>query len=111
MKNKASLLLSTTISLCLYHSIALADTNPQISRAALLANPCFACHGIDGNSVGLPIVSLQGQSAEQLSASLLAFKKGERPSTLMGRISKGYSDEDLKLIADYIASLHSSTSQ
>lgn len=84
-------------------SMASAADDVKITRASLLTQPCFACHGANGNSVGLPIPSLTGQTEDPLYANLLAFKKGERPATLMTRIAKGYSDEDLKLIANYIA--------
>ncbi len=94
---------TTLASVLFCQSITRAADDVKITRASLLTQPCFACHGANGTSTGLPIPSLMGLSAESLSASLLAFKKGERPATLMTRIAKGYSDEDLKLIANYIA--------
>lgn len=94
----------TTLAFVLFcQSLVHAADDVKITRASLLTQPCFACHGVNGASTGLPIPSLMGLPEEHLSASLLAFKKGERPSTLMTRIAKGYSDEDLKLIANYIA--------
>jgi cytochrome c553 len=32
-----------------------------------------------------------------------AFRSGERPSTVMGRIAKGYSDEEIHAIAAWVA--------
>ncbi|TXH70568.1 MAG: cytochrome c [Thiothrix sp.] len=100
MKHSA-LVLSACLMLSLSPTQAADDI--KITRESLLTQPCFACHGAHGTSVGAPIPSLLGQTEEQLYTSLLAFKKGERPATLMNRIAKGYSDEDLKLIAKYIA--------
>lgn len=95
--------LTTVASVLLCQSLAQAADDVKITRASLLTQPCFACHGPNGISTGLPIPSLNGLSEELLIANLLAFKKGERPATLMTRIAKGYSDEDLKLIANFIA--------
>ena len=100
MKHSAIVLSVWIAALCTPTTQAADDV--KITRASLLAQPCFACHGTNGNSVGAPLPSLAGQTEEMLSASLLAFKKGELPATLMTRIAKGYSDEDLKLIANYI---------
>lgn len=94
---------TTLASVVLCQSLAQAADDVKITRATLLTQPCFACHGTNGTSTGLPIPSLNGLPEELLAASLLAFKKGERPATLMTRIAKGYSDEDLKLIANYLA--------
>lgn len=95
--------LTIVAGVLLCQSLAYAADDVKITRATLLTQPCFACHGANGISVGLPIMPLAGQTEEQLNTTLLAFKKGERPATLMSRIAKGYSDEDLKLIANYIA--------
>lgn len=94
---------STVVGVLLCQSLAHAADDVKITRASLLTQPCFACHGPNGASVGLPILPLVGQKEDYLTATLLAFKTGERPATLMNRIAKGYSDEDLKLIAGYLA--------
>lgn len=73
-------------------------------RAAVLANPCAACHGMDGVSVGA-IPSINQLGANAMVAALKAYKSGERPATVMDRIAKGYSDEEIQRIADYFQSL------
>ncbi|MCG8099591.1 MAG: cytochrome C, partial [Candidatus Thiodiazotropha taylori] len=40
---------------------------------------------------------------EFLQMILLEYKTGERDSTIMGRIAKGYSDAELKAIAAFMA--------
>jgi cytochrome c553 len=47
--------------------------------------------------------SLAGQSAEQIGSAMRAFKTGERPATLMGRIARGFSDDELDAIARWLA--------
>ena len=36
---------------------------------------------------------------------MMDFKSGQLPSTVMSRIAKGYSDEQIVAISDYLASL------
>ena len=68
-----------------------------------MGNNCFTCHGPDGRSPG-SIPSLNGQSADALVKSIQDFKSGARPSTVMGRHGKGYSDAEIAAIAKYISS-------
>jgi sulfide dehydrogenase cytochrome subunit len=79
-------------------------------RAAILANPCAGCHGMDGKSPG-SIPSFYQLSPDAIVAALKAFKSGERPSTVMGRIAKGYTDEEIQRIADYFKALPPATKQ
>ena len=76
----------------------------SISQGAMLSNSCSACHGTDGKSPGA-IPSINGKSARFINQALTEFRSGNRTSTVMGRHAKGYSDKEIKLIADYFASL------
>lgn len=67
-------------------------------RAALLADSCAACHGTDGLSPGA-IPPLQGRSADFIAQRMKEFKADQRPGTVMNRLAKGYSDEEIALIA------------
>ena len=71
--------------------------------ATMLADTCAGCHGTDGASVGPATPSIAGNSETYLVDTMLAFKSGERPSTVMGRIAKGYSEEEIKLMATVFA--------
>ena len=46
---------------------------------------------------------LAGLSADQITESLAAYRTGERAATVMGRIAKGFSDEESRAIAEWIA--------
>jgi sulfide dehydrogenase cytochrome subunit len=83
-----------------------ATANATDLRAAILANPCAGCHGMDGVSTG-PIPSINHLSSDALVAAMKAFKSGERAGTVMDRIAKGYTDEEIQRIADYFHSLQS----
>jgi cytochrome c553 len=49
------------------------------------------------------MVSLAGRPAEQLLTILAGYRSGAIPATIMHQITKGYSDDQLKLIAGYFA--------
>ena len=75
----------------------------QVQRA--LAGTCFTCHGTDGHSVGGVPPGLAGLSKSDLLQQMRDFKAGKRPATIMHQIAKGYTDEQLDLIAGYFASV------
>lgn len=70
--------------------------------ASMLANTCAGCHGTGGVSGGFD-PSIAGLSKRYLLKTLRDYKTGVRPSTIMGRIARGYSDLELKAIAGYFA--------
>jgi len=76
----------------------------ELTEGAMLSNSCAACHGTDGNSPGA-IPSIKGKSASFITQALKEFRDDKRPSTVMGRHAKGYSDEEIQLIANHFAKL------
>ena len=74
-----------------------------VRTPSMLANTCAGCHGTGGASAGdiMPIIG--GMEKEYMQLVLMEYKSGERDSTIMGRIAKGYSDNELKAIASYMA--------
>jgi len=74
-----------------------------IDRGEMLAFTCAGCHGPNGVSQGPATPSIAGMSAEYFKESMAAYAMGDRPSTIMTRIAKGYTDEDIELMADYFA--------
>lgn len=84
--------------------LAAAAGAADTSKVRDLAAGCANCHGTQG--VAQPgMVSLAGQPKEVLLKSLLDFKSGKRPATIMHQLSKGYTDEQLEQMAVYFASL------
>ncbi len=57
---------------------------------------CSGCHdaAIPG---GIP--GIAGRPAADLQAALVGFRDGSRPATLMDRLAKGFSPEELQAIA------------
>jgi sulfide dehydrogenase cytochrome subunit len=66
-----------------------------------LAATCANCHGTNGVSKG-EVASLAGLPADRIVASMAAFKSGA-PATVMHQIAKGYTDDQIKLMAAYFA--------
>ncbi|MCV6636436.1 c-type cytochrome [Candidatus Albibeggiatoa sp. nov. NOAA] len=71
------------------------------ARGAMLANTCAGCHGTNGASVGPASPIIGGLSAETISETMKAYKSGDRPSTIMGRIARGYTDEEIDAMAGF----------
>ncbi len=92
-------LLIAAAALIMVPQVALGDDVAARSMAAT----CAACHGTDGHSVTKTVEPLAGRPKERLVELLQAFKTGKKPSTIMQQISKGYSDQQLELIAGYLA--------
>jgi len=78
---------------------AMAET----PSASMLANTCAGCHGTNGNSQGPATPSLAGASKDYLIEVMEYYKTGERASTIMGRIAKGYTKEEIERIADFFS--------
>ncbi len=71
--------------------------------AAALAYTCAGCHGTDGSSVGPSSPSLAQMDPEVFIDAMQAYKADQRNSTIMNRIAKGYSDEQIKGMAWFFA--------
>ncbi len=74
----------------------------ELSQGRYLASTCANCHGTDGHSVG-SVASLAGQSSESILTKLAEYQDGKRPATIMHQIAKGYTEEQMKLIAEFFA--------
>lgn len=76
--------------------------DPDLPRN--LAAGCTGCHGTEGRAVsGTGFDSLAGIDQARIMQKLVDFKSGVRPATVMQQIVKGYSDEQLALIAAHFS--------
>lgn len=69
---------------------------------ALLAAACAACHGTNGHSVG-GTPSLAGLDRLYFIEQMQQFQTGERPSSVMMQHARGYTEEEIRLLATYFA--------
>lgn len=84
---------------------ALAQTGavpPELARN--LAATCANCHGVNGQALG-DMKPLAGTPAERTVALMTYFKTTAQPEgiTIMHQIAKGYTDEQIRLIAGFFA--------
>lgn len=67
-----------------------------------LAASCANCHGTLGVAQ-LGNESLAGGNRDQMLKSLLDFKTGQRPATVMHQLARGYTDVQLAALAAYFS--------
>ena len=66
------------------------------------AASCSGCHA-NNPRVDTAVPPLNGRPAADIAAAMVAFKAGQRAGTIMDRIAKGYSDEEIQAIAQWYA--------
>lgn len=81
----------------LMSGLALANT----AHAEPLHWTCNGCHGPNGVSEARHIPTIAGLDFRYFYATMQAFRKDRRQSTMMGRIAKGYTSAQLQRIALY----------
>ena len=75
-------------------------TDPNLARN--IAASCASCHGTNGVSQGV-VVALAGKPKQELLSKLSAFKSGAQAGTIMPQLAKGFTDEQLDLVATWFA--------
>jgi cytochrome c553 len=95
------MLLSRLFMAC-FLLLASVSLQAEDRNAALLASSCAACHGTQGHSVG-GMPSLAGLDRLYFIEQMQLFQRGERPATVMMQHARGYSEEEIRLLADYFA--------
>ena len=96
-----SLLVSTSV-LSAEETAATTSTQSQASHIRILAASCAACHGTNGNSVGIT-PTLAGLDQGYFVKQMLAFKQGEQNPTVMHHHAKGLNVDEIDLLAVYFA--------
>jgi sulfide dehydrogenase cytochrome subunit len=75
----------------------------QATDVPLLIGGCQGCHGVTGQG-GHGIPSIKGaHSRDEFVALMRAFSANEKPATVMGRISRGYTAEQISILAAHSA--------
>ena len=91
-----TILAAGTLTLLAAHAPARAQ------HPAYLAANCANCHGTDGRSAG-GIPPLAGLEPALFIERMNTFKSGTRAATVMHQISKGYTDEQIAVLARYFS--------
>ncbi len=83
-------------------SLLAAHAPARAQQPAYLAANCANCHGTDGRSAG-GIPPLAGLEPALFIERMNTFKSGTRPATVMHQIAKGYTDEQIAVLARYFS--------
>jgi len=65
------------------------------------AASCSGCHSAGATASSIP--RLYGRDAGNIMTAMTGFRDGSLPSTVMNRIAKGFSDDELRAIAAWLA--------
>jgi cytochrome c553 len=86
-------------------AIASGTAGAQGTLAARsLAATCANCHGTDGRAVsGQAMPRLAGLGKDYLVAQMTAYRDGTRAGTVMPQLAKGYSAEQIDMLASFFA--------
>ena len=74
----------------------------QEQAARSLATNCTGCHGPSGNSSGA-IPTIAGLERAYIVTAMQEFKAGTRQATVMHQHAKGYSDQEIEILAEYFS--------
>lgn len=101
-RHAAALAAATTLLLFATAPARAQPSAADLRAGAYLAGNCANCHGTAGRAAGT-MPSLAGVPKDNLLRTLTEFRDGRRPATLMHQLTKGYSDDQLALIAEYLS--------
>jgi cytochrome c553 len=88
-----------------------AEGNPAAGKARAEAAGCFACHGVDGVATADGLATdkndpnLAAQPDLYLQFQLVFFRKGVRKNEVMNAMAQQLSNDDLRNVSAYFASL------
>ena len=93
----------TRIAILMGLALAAPSYAQESPAARSLAATCASCHGTDGRSATKEVVPLAGLPREHIASQMRAFRDGSRPGTIMPQLAKGYSDQQIDLMAEYFS--------
>ena len=91
-----SRLMFTVALSCLLRITPAAAAGPADAPPGALS--CSGCHAT-ASSVNTAVPRLIGRNPADVIAAMQGFRSGTTPSTVMDRIAKGFSDDEVKAIA------------
>ena len=89
----------------LYLSPAVNAATPDPAAGKTKAQTCFACHGENGVSISPEIPNLAAQPPLSITYQLIQFRGQQRKGGAMEALAAPLSDQDMRDIAAYFASL------
>jgi cytochrome c553 len=96
-------LLLAAAALAALSAAASAQSRPH--RGLDIAADCAPCHGDDGIAKDRDVPHLAGQNEGYLYNQLKAFQSGRRPHKEMRFLARPLTEAEIRLLAEYYASL------
>jgi cytochrome subunit of sulfide dehydrogenase len=90
---------SVAFAAMLSAAVAVSAAPPPPGR--LLASNCFQCHGTNGAGPGFE--NLAGKSARSIYEEMKELQAGKEGENIMSKHSRGYTDEQLHLLAEWLS--------
>jgi cytochrome c553 len=81
---------------------ASAGTASAVDIPPAGAAACSGCHP-NSRSAGPPFTRLVGRNAADIVTAMQEFRAGKRAASVMDRIAKGFTDDEVKAIAAWYA--------
>ncbi|MFN3593073.1 MAG: c-type cytochrome [Thiobacillaceae bacterium] len=81
--------------------LAMVSIAHASSTIEALARTCNNCHGVNGVSAGESMPSIGGLPEGYLKNVMMEWKEGKRYSATMGRLIKGYTEEEISGLAAF----------
>ncbi|UXI67129.1 c-type cytochrome [Tahibacter amnicola] len=90
---------------CLVSSAAVAAGADLEAGKKKSDQQCLSCHGADGNSIAAQYPRLAGQYKDYLEHALRQYRSGARVNAIMNEQAKALTDQEIKDLSAYFASL------
>jgi len=74
------------------------ELDAELARVSALAASCSGCHAVSGGA----IVDLSDYTEGKLQAALQTYRTDLDGATVMHRLARGYSEEEIAAIASYL---------
>ncbi|HEX6945231.1 MAG TPA: cytochrome c class I [Casimicrobiaceae bacterium] len=94
--------IAAAVALVVAVPLAAQTRIPPPPPGRLLASNCFQCHGTDGRG---GFEELAGKSANEIYSELKEMQRRSEANDLMVPHAKGYTDEQLRAIGGYFATV------
>ncbi|WP_065756653.1 c-type cytochrome [Bradyrhizobium paxllaeri] len=93
-----------TLSVILGMATIVASSLPVLAASVPPpgAASCSGCHSSTAAAAS-PVTRLYGRDANEIVTAMTGFRDGSVPSTVMNRIAKGFTDDELRAIAAWLA--------
>ena len=90
---------TATVAACLFAFVAAASAAPAVPPPG--AASCTGCHAASAK-VETRVPRIAGRNPAEIVAAMEAFRSGQKPATVMDRIAKGFTEAEIRAIADWL---------